>query len=1025
MSLFSKILTKVFGKKSDKDIKRIMPKVELINKKFKEIESWNENKLKNQILHHKTQIIKLRESVKSKDDSDSLSAKELDELIYEQEQNYLNDNLPEVYAVVKDAARRLVGTKFNVMGQTMTWDMVHYDVQLIGGIVLHEGNIAEMKTGEGKTLVSTLPIVLNALTGRGVHVITVNDYLAQRDSQWMGHLYSYLGLSVGCILNQMAPSQRKEQYSKDITYGTNNEFGFDYLRDNMSVVPEDQVQSGHVFGIVDEVDSVLIDEARTPLIISGQVDAPNNQKYKEFKKSVENVIRKQMSLVNSMLTDIEALLETDNYKAGEILLTAQRGMPKHKRLLKLYQLKGTKKLIHKVENDYLRDKKLHEIDEKLLFSIEEKSGIIDLTEKGREVLSPSNSENFIIPDLGEEFHNIDQNKSFTSKEKIQKKEEVQSLHAERSDRIHAINQLLKAYTLFEKDVDYIVQDKKVLIIDEHTGRIMHGRRFSDGLHQSLEAKENVEIERETQTMATITIQNYFRMYEKLAGMTGTALTEAGEFMQIYKLDVVEIPTNKPVLRKDNEDLIYKTKNAKYNAVIDKIFELFRKGQPVLVGTTSVEESETLSRMLRRKKIPHNVLNAKQHQKEAEIITNAGAKNAITISTNMAGRGTDIKLGNDVKELGGLYILGTGRHESRRIDLQLRGRAGRQGDLGESTFYISLEDNLMRLFGSERIANAMDRLGMDENENISHSMISNSIERAQKKVEARNFSIRKHLLEYDDVMNQQREIIYDRRNFALLEEDINPEIQEILNEYADNLLELYCQENIVQLWDWDKISADILSVFSLDINQENSNLNSKEDLKDLIIQGANAMLIHKKELVGPEVFEKFEKFVILRTIDEKWREHLAGMDQLREGINLRAYGQKNPLIEYKREGFGMFTESMVDTNTEMLKRIFRARIGNLEQQPIDVRNVAKNLKTRHDESLNMSYSLSAQSKSKVSSTPQFPSQAAQRPQKIQPIITEKKLGRNDRVTIKKGDETKTLKYKKAEKFLSDGWNLVEV
>ena len=1025
MSLFSKILTKVFGKKSDKDIKRIMPKVELINKKFKEIESWDENKLKNQILHHKAQIIKLRDSVKSKNDSDNLSAKELDELIYEQEQNYLNDNLPEVYAVVKDAARRLFGTEFNVMGQTMTWDMVHYDVQLIGGIVLHEGNIAEMKTGEGKTLVSTLPIVLNALTGRGVHVITVNDYLAQRDSQWMGHLYSYLGLSVGCILNQMAPSQRKEQYSKDITYGTNNEFGFDYLRDNMSVVPEDQVQSGHVFGIVDEVDSVLIDEARTPLIISGQVDAPNNQKYKEFKKSVENVIRKQMSLVNSMLTDIEALLETDNYKAGEILLTAQRGMPKHKRLLKLYQLKGTKKLIHKVENDYLRDKKLHEIDEKLLFSIEEKSGIIDLTEKGREVLSPSNSENFIIPDLGEEFHKIDQNKSFTSKEKIQKKEEVQSLHAERSDRIHAINQLLKAYTLFEKDVDYIVQDKKVLIIDEHTGRIMHGRRFSDGLHQSLEAKENVEIERETQTMATITIQNYFRMYEKLAGMTGTALTEAGEFMQIYKLDVVEIPTNKPVLRKDNEDLIYKTKNAKYNAVIDKITELFKKGQPVLVGTTSVEESETLSRMLRRKKISHNVLNAKQHQKEAEIITNAGAKNAITISTNMAGRGTDIKLSNDVKKLGGLYILGTGRHESRRIDLQLRGRAGRQGDLGESTFYISLEDNLMRLFGSERIANAMDRLGMDENENISHSMISNSIERAQKKVEARNFSIRKHLLEYDDVMNQQREIIYDRRNFALLEKDINPEIQEILNEYIDNLLELYCQENIVQLWDWDNISADILSVFSLDINQENSNLNSKEDLKDLIIQGANAMLVHKKELVGSEVFEKFEKFVILRTIDEKWREHLAGMDQLREGINLRAYGQKNPLIEYKREGFGMFTESMVDTNAEMLKRIFRARIGNLEQQPIDVRNVAKNLKTRHDESLNMSYSLNAQSKSQVSSTPQFPSQTAQRPQKIQPIITEKKLGRNDRVTIKKGDKTKTIKYKKAEKFLADGWNLVEV
>ena len=1006
MSFFTKVLTKVFGKKSDKDLKRISPKINIINEKYNEIKNWSENKLKSQIELHRHEIETIRKNTKLQGKSENLSTKELEDSIYKVEQNYLNEILPEIFAIVKDASRRLVGTEFQVMSQKMNWDMVHYDVQLIGGIVLHEGNIAEMKTGEGKTLVSTLPIVLNALTGRGVHVITVNDYLAERDSQWMGHLYSYLGLSYGCILNQMSPADRKIQYSKDITYGTNNEFGFDYLRDNMSVLPDDQVQSGYVFGIVDEVDSVLIDEARTPLIISGQVDAPKNKKYQEYKRSVENVIRQQMSLVNSILTDIEELLEKDNYKAGEIMLMAQRGIPKHKRLMKLYQLKGVKNLIHTVENDYLRDKKLHEIDEKLFFSIEEKSGIIDLTEKGREVLAPSSPENFIIPDLGEEFHKIDNDELLSSREKIEQKEEIQALHAERSDRIHAINQLLKAYTLFEKDVDYIVQDKKVLIIDEHTGRIMHGRRFSDGLHQSLEAKENVEIERETQTMATITIQNYFRMYEKLAGMTGTAVTEAGEFMQIYNLDVVEVPTNRSIIRKDNEDLIYKTKNGKYNAVINKIIELFNIGQPVLVGTTSVEESETLSRILRRKKVPHNVLNAKQHQREAEIIANAGVKNAITISTNMAGRGTDIKLSSEVKDLGGLYILGTGRHESRRIDLQLRGRAGRQGDPGESTFYISLEDNLMRLFGSERIANAMDRLGMDENENISHSMISNSIERAQKKVEARNFSIRKHLLEYDDVMNQQREIVYDRRNYALLEENINPEIQEILNEYTDSLIDQYCIEDSPGLWEWESITADILSVFSLDVNQDNANVEHKEGLKDLIIQGANALLSHKKELVGEEEFERFEKFIILRTIDEKWREHLAGMDQLREGINLRAYGQKNPLIEYKREGFAMFTSVMVETNSETLKRIFRARIGNMEQQPTAINNIHKNLKTRHDESINMGYSVPPQQQSKSNNQPQFPGQPQQRLKKVQPIKAEKKVGRNDECPCGSG-----RKYKK--------------
>ena len=995
MSIFTKVITKIFGKKSDKDMKRVLPLVDVINKKYNEVKKWDEEKLKSQIQFHRDKIDNIRKNTKKQGEAEKLSRKDLDESIYKAEQAYLDEILPEVFAIVKDASRRLSGTEYDVVGQKTVWEMVHYDVQLIGGIVLHEGNIAEMKTGEGKTLVSTLPIILNALTGRGVHVITVNDYLAQRDSKWMGLIYEYLGFSYGCILNQMSPSDRRIEYSKDITYGTNNEFGFDYLRDNMSVAPEDQVQSGHVFGIVDEVDSVLIDEARTPLIISGQVDAPKNQKYHEFKRSVENVIRQQTAFVNTLLLDIEDLLKTDEYKAGEKLLTAQRGMPKHRRLMKLYQIQGTKKLIHKIENDYLRDKKLHEIDEKLFFSIDEKSGIIDLTERGRELLAPSSPDSFVIPDLGEEFHKIDNDNSLDAHQKIEGKEKVQELHIERSDRIHAINQLLKAFTLFEKDVDYIVQDKKVLIIDEHTGRIMHGRRFSDGLHQALESKENVEIERETQTMATITIQNYFRMYEKLAGMTGTAVTESGEFMEIYKLDVVEIPTNKPIIRKDNEDLIYKTKNEKYNAVILKLIELFKKGQPVLVGTTSVEESETLSRMLRRKKVPHNVLNAKQHQREAEIVTNAGVKNAITISTNMAGRGTDIKLSDDVKALGGLYILGTGRHESRRIDLQLRGRAGRQGDQGESIFFISLEDNLMRLFGSERIANAMDRLGFEEGENISHSMISNSIERAQKKVEARNFGIRKHLLEYDDVMNQQREIVYDRRNFALLEDDINPEIQEILNEYADSIVEQYCIDESPNLWDWNGITADLISVFTLDITLENANVDHREGLKDLIIQGANAILSHKKDLAGEVGFEKYEKFVILRTIDEKWREHLAGMDQLREGINLRAYGQKNPLIEYKREGFGMFTDAMAETNAETLKRIFRVKIGNVEQEPTTIKNIPKNLRTRHDETTNLGYQAPPQQEQQQSQQAQFPgSPQQQRPQKVAPIKVEQKIGRND-------------------------------
>jgi len=989
MAILTKIVTKIFGKKSDKDLKELEPFVGQVNAIYEPLSSLSDEELKlkfNNIKNGlKDQIISVTKTLKA----DNATSSELKKKISETEQTYLNDHMVEVFAIIKDASRRLCGTNFKVMGQDMSWEMVHFDVQIIGGVVLHQGKITEMKTGEGKTLVSTLPIILNAMTGKGVHVVTVNDYLAERDSFWMGLLYEYLGLSVGCILNQMRSTERKEMYSRDITYGTNSQFGFDYLRDNMSVSPENQVQRGHYFAIVDEVDSVLIDEARTPLIISGQVDAPTNQQYNQWKPNIEHIIKKQTLLVNSLVAEAEELLDSNEHEAGVKLLMASRGAPKNKRLMKLYQKQGIQQLVHQTESEFIRDKKMGDVDEKLFFSIEERSNVIDLSEMGREFLSPSHPEHFVIPDIGEMFHEIENTEGITRTDIIRKKDEAQTLHGERSDRIHSINQLLKAYSLFEKDVDYIVQEGKVLIVDEHTGRVLHGRRYSDGLHQSLEAKENVVIEKETKTMATITIQNYFRMYEKLAGMTCTAATEAQEFMEIYKLDVVEIPTNKTILRKDHEDMIYRSKREKYNATILKIEELFQSGQPVLVGTTSVEESETLSRMLRRKKVPHNVLNAKQHQKEAEVVSRAGMKSAITISTNMAGRGTDIKLGEGVKDIGGLFILGTGRHESRRIDLQLRGRAGRQGDAGESIFYLSLEDDLMRLFGSDRIAKVMDRMGVEDGEVITHSMVTKSIERAQKKVEGRNYSIRKHLLEYDDVMNQQREIVYDRRNFALHEEDISSEILEILNEYIDEITSLYCDATNVRDWDWDSVSSEALNIFSLEISNQHEHIASHDELRDLLVQGALSILDVKKETTEGDIFQQFQKFVVLKTIDEKWREHLDGMDQLREGINLRAYGQKNPLIEYKQEGYGMFTDMMSDTNKETLKRIFRANLTQVSNTKQPVQNVPKNISMKHDETAGLGFVAPPQQTQQQ--TQQMPGQP---PQKVQPVVVDKKVGRNE-------------------------------
>ena len=1017
MSIFSKVIKTVFGTKSSKDLKLLYPYIDKINSTYEALNSLSDEELKNRFVTIKNDFHNLIESKKEEFSKDGINSEIVDDNLYEIEKEYLNDNMVEVFAIVKDVSRRLCNKKYSVMGQEIEWNMIPYDVQLIGGIVLHQGKIAEMKTGEGKTLVSTLAIVLNALTGRGLHVITVNDYLAERDSQWMGILYNFLGLSVGCILNQMDPIRRREMYQCDITYGTNSQFGFDYLRDNMANTADHQVQRSHAYAIVDEVDSVLIDEARTPLIISGQVESQRDEQYTTWKSIVESLIKQQRNYINDMLSNIDSLLEDDRNEAGKIMLLAQRGTPKNRKLLKLYQQQGIKQLINQVESEYIREKKLHELDEELYFSIDEKSNIIDLSDKGREYLSPENPENFVIPDLGETFHSIE--KKLSDKNQIAlEKEKVQAVHSERGERIHAINQLLRAYSLFEKDNEYIVQDGKVLIVDQHTGRVMHGRQFSDGMHQAIEAKENVTIQRETQTVATITIQNYFRMYEKLSGMTGTALTESAEFMQIYKLDVVEIPTNQGIQRIDHEDLIYKTKKEKYQAIISKITELYQRGQPVLVGTTSVEESEVLAKLLKSTKLPHNVLNAKQHQSEAEIVARAGLKNSITISTNMAGRGTDIKLGDGVLDLGGLFILGTGRHESRRIDLQLRGRAGRQGDPGSSVFYLSLEDDLMRLFNSDRIASIMDRLGVEEGEVITAGMVTKSIERAQKKVEGRNFSIRKRLLEYDDVMNQQREVVYNRRNEALHGTNIKKEIFNIQEDYIDVFLDnIGDSEEDSQEWNWDYIESELTSIFTLELNEEIRNSSNKTELKKIITENIEKIYDLRESFVPSDVMRGFERYVTLRTIDEMWRDHLYAMDQLREGINLRAYGQKDPLLEYKSEGFDLFVNFIDEVNKNTIQRLFRTRLHGMDQAP----KITNNPKIKTLDSKKSQSSIDGMIvRQKNHSNNVNNSQN----QKDVPVKVEKKLGRNDKIKISNGKETKELKWKKAKPLIESGkWSKV--
>ena len=921
--MITNLFTSIFGTKRDRQIKQILPLVDQINHRFEEYK----DSLSDDDIQKKTEEFRKRIN----------------------EGEFLDDLLPEAFGLVKDACRRLMGKKWDVVGQPTEWDMIPYDEQLIGGIVLHQGKIAEMATGEGKTLVAIMPLYLNSLTGKGTHLITVNDYLAQRDKEWMEGVFNFLGVEVGCNLSNMTPAERQKEYSKDITYGTNNEFGFDYLRDNMAKRTEDIVQREHHFAIVDEVDSVLIDEARTPLIIAGPVlQSTSEQKYREMKPHVDKLVKSQRTRINTIIGQAEELIESESdeevFEAGKIILKCSRAFPRHKRLMKMLQETGVKNLMNQVENDYLREKKLHELDEELLYVIDEKQHAIDLTEEGRDLLGRSEgsgADMFLLPDLSEESHEIDGRDDLNAGEKELEKEKLRNIFSERSDRIHTITQLLRAYSLYERDVEYVVQDQKVMIVDEFTGRLMAGRRYSDGLHQAIEAKENVKIEGETQTVATITLQNYFRLYEKLAGMTGTAETEEGEFYDIYKLEVIVIPTHEPVGRSDHEDIIYRTKREKFNAIIDEIKLLHEGGLPVLVGTTSVDVSETLHRMLRRKKIKHEILTAKHHKNEAEIVKYAGQPGNVTIATNMAGRGTDIKLGGGVVRWkegaegdktqadGGLQIIGTERHESRRIDRQLRGRSGRQGDPGASIFFLSLEDDLMRLFGSERITKVMDRLGVKEGDVITHPMITKSIGKAQKRVEGHHFSIRKHLLEYDDVMNQQRAIVYSRRQAILFNKDVDSVIEEIASDYIESLLSIHADEHSSpDLWDQDELKSRLQRVLHIEPLPEDewAEFSKPDQWHEQLLDNAMAVYDRRKELFGKDLFRRFVRWRTLDVVDEKWRDHLGDMDRLKEGVGLRAYGQKDPLIEYKREGFQMFSEMIETTNEESLFICFNEDIS---------------------------------------------------------------------------------------------------
>ena len=923
-------LKKLIGTKNERDLKKINPLVERINALEVEYQALSEDELKGKTEEFKARL---------------------------QNGETTDDILCEAFATVKNTCRRLCGQTIDVCGQDIVWEMVPYDVQLVGGIALHQGKIAEMQTGEGKTLVATMPVYLNALTGKNVNVVTVNDYLARRDATWMGTVYRYLGLTVGCIQNQMRPEERRQMYACDITYGTNSEFGFDYLRDmGMAMRPEEMVQRGYFYAIVDEIDSILIDEARTPLIISGPAPYSSNQ-YGELRPMVERLVRRQRDLCNKLVDKAKKHLAAGEEEDAQLLMyQVSQGMPKNKQFMKLMEDPANRKLFEKIDNAMLTDMRKEQaraLREELYFNIDEKGHDANLTEMGCEELSPGNPEAFVVPDLVSALADLDGENELTDEAKLEKRQQLQEVFAQKSERIHNVDQLIRAFCVYEKDVDYVVQNNQVMIVDEYTGRLMPGRRWSDGLHQAVEAKEGVKIERETQTLATITIQNYFRMYEKLSGMTGTAETEADEFSQIYKLDVMVIPTNRPVRRMDYNDCIYKTQREKYNAIMDEIEECHRLGQPVLVGTVSVDASELMSRMLRRRNIPHSVLNAKNHQREAEIVTRAGQKGAVTIATNMAGRGTDIKLGagvvhvsdevvrsqlalSDKMEEGktlkdvllahpsGLHVIGSERHESRRIDRQLRGRCARQGDPGSSRFYVSLEDDLMRLFGSERVSNIMSRLGLEEGEVLEHPWLNKSIGTAQRRVEQQNFAIRKRTLEYDDVMNKQREVIYGLRSEIVAAEQVREHLYDIVNDVVASQAELLLgekpeAEQISQFVDWVNITFPIgfraseLEPVGTDVEQ----------MAELVFERVQKAYEIKASHEDAQALVGMERYIMLQACDSHWQEYLRGMDALRQGVGLRAYGQRDPLVEYKREAYDMFADLMDKIKGDVVHKMFRA------------------------------------------------------------------------------------------------------
>ncbi|MCF8236139.1 MAG: preprotein translocase subunit SecA [Bacteroidales bacterium] len=1101
-------LKKLFGTKSDRDIKEMLPIVDQINEIYPELSKLSNDELRRKTIEFRekiheylsgeeNRIRELKEQIEEEDDIENREKlwEEVDKLekrSYEKSQEILNELLPEAFAVMRETARRfkenetievtatdfdkslaqthehiqikgdkaIYNNSWKAGGTIITWDMIHYDVQLIGGVVLHQGKIAEMATGEGKTVVATLPVYLNALPGKGVHIVTVNDYLAKRDSEWMGVLFEFHGLKVDCIDKHDPNSDaRRQAYLADITYGTNNEFGFDYLRDNMTGNPKELVQRPHNYTIVDEVDSVLIDDARTPLIISGPTPKGDKQEFHELKPAVERLYSAQRKFVTNILAEAKSILSkeepsTEEEKKGrDLLFRAYRGLPKNKALIKFLSEPGIRSLLQKTENFYLQEqsKNMHIIDEQLFFVIDEKNNSIDITEKGIDLITESYQETdfYVLPDIGSEIAELEKH-DISEDEKLKKKNVLLQDFAIKSERVHSVNQLLKAYALFEKDVEYVIMDNKIKIVDEQTGRILEGRRYSDGLHQAIEAKENVKVEAATQTYATITLQNYFRMYNKLAGMTGTAETEAGELWDIYELDVVVVPTNKPIVRDDRQDLVYKTKREKFNAVIEEIVELIKAGRPVLVGTTSVETSELLSKLLQRKHIKHNVLNAKLHQKEADVVAEAGIAGAVTIATNMAGRGTDIKLGKGVKEAGGLAIIGTERHESRRVDRQLRGRAGRQGDPGSSQFFVSLEDDLMRMFGSGRIAGIMDRLGLKEGEVIQHSMITKSIERAQKKVEENNFGIRKRLLEYDDVMNSQREVIYKKRRHALFGDRLAVDISNMIFDVAEktvldfqemrdyegfrmSLLKNLAVDSPFDEQDFMQLSPAEITQKIFSIVYENYSEKRKliaqktypvirdvyerktpyENIAIPITDGnknmqAIANLKKAYEDKGKEVSLAIDKGINLSIIDNSWKEHLREMDDLKQSVQNAQYEQKDPLLIYKFESFELFKKMVEKINEEIVSFLIRADIpmqdADTVQEAQQPRGV--DMSRMKEERTDLLSQAHADTQGKRSTEP------IKR--------TERKIGRNEKVTVRYNDGREIQKkYKLIEQDLNRG------